>query len=256
MKSAPRLSVIIPAYNEERTLARLLKQVASQLTLLPAHLERELIIVNDGSTDATGRLLEQFHADFQPPNNAPRVTATRIITHNHNQGLAAAMRTAFKHAAGDFLLIQHSDLEYPPAGWPALLAPLLAGRADLVAGSRYLTADNPSFKRSYRLAGQFITSLVNVLYGAGLTDVITAAHAMRREVADSITFTGEGFAFESELTCRALRGGWRLTEVPTTFHPRSFAEGKKIRAYHIVGIIKIILQVRLAAHPAGRPAAR
>lgn len=210
----------------------MLQWIEEEVTRLRDRYDIEVVIIDDGSTDGTENILETWR---------DRHT---VIRHERNQGLAAVMRTGFARARGDFILIQHADLEYHPRWWGALLAPLTARIADIVAGSRYHDTVNPSFKWSYRLGGRIITSIVNVLYGVHLTDVITAAHAFRRELLDSITFTGEGFAFESELTCRALRRGLRVQELPIDFTPRSFAEGKKIRWHHIFGILKTIIGVR------------
>lgn len=233
MNSQVTVSVIIPAYNEEKSLPRVLQSVEEALRKLPAGLAWEVIIVDDGSKDGTAKILAAFRDRFV------------IIRHSVNRGLSAAMRSAFERVRGEIILIQHADLEYHPKDWNKLLIPLLERRADMVAGSRYLATDNPYFKLSYRLGGKIITMLVNFVFRTHLTDVITAARVFRRELLDRITFKGEAFAFETELTCQAIIQKFRVLEVPITFEPRGFAEGKKIRWHHIFGILKVIFSVRL-----------
>lgn len=227
-----KVSIVIPAFNEAESIALLLAQVKETLSLIPYNLEREVIIVDDGSTDGTRAILQDYKE------------WCTIIFHDRNRGLSAAMDTALKRCTGDIIIVQHADLEYPPKFWPVLLEPILSGTADMVAGSRLLNKDNPYFKRTYKWGGVFITRFMNALFFSNLTDIITAARAFRRELIDIIHFSGVGFAFEVEITTKALRHGFRIQEVSIDFKPRTFEEGKKIRWHHIFGILSVIIKSR------------
>ena len=230
-----KLSIIIPVYNEEQTIAEVIERV--WMVDLGA-LEREVIIANDGSSDGTRRAI-----DASRWVNDPRVT-----TYNSpiNLGKGAAVRLGLAFASGDILLVQDADLELDPNEYGRLLAPMLDGRADIVYGSRFL---NPTARVALkrRLANGFLTMLTNLLFGARLTDMETAYKVFRREALAGFQLRCVGFDFEPELTAKLLRAGRRILEVPIGYHPRTAQEGKKIRWTDGVDAIYVLLKCRFAA---------
>ncbi len=212
-----RLSILIPAYNEERTVGVLLDRVHS--VSLPGDLEREVIVVDDASTDDTGRALEQARLRH------PGVT---IIRHPLNRGKGAALRSAMAAATGDIVIIQDADLELDPGEYPALLAPILEGTADVVYGSRFPDGHAaPALTLSY-LANRFLTALTNAVSGLQITDMETCYKVFRREVLERIRLRSDRFGFEPEVTMKVARLGIPIREVPIRYEPRGRSEGKKI----------------------------
>ncbi len=213
-----RLSIVIPAYNEERTIASLLDKVLA-LDLSP--IEKEIIVVNDGSKDATGDILAQY--------------AGRVLTLNHskNRGKGGAVRTGFDKASGDYVVVQDGDLEYNPEDFRAMLDFANKNRAQVVFGSRWLPHPEGGQRKGglrYYLGGQLLTWLTNILYGVRITDEPTCYKMMHRDVLKRITLTSEGFEFCPEITAKIARLGIPIHEVPIRYAPRSLGEGKKIRA--------------------------
>lgn len=210
-----KLSVIVPAYNEEDTIERLLSSVLA-VDLSGTGLEREVIVVDDGSTDGTrGRIPE--HADI------------RVLRHDSNRGKGAAIKTGLAAAAGDIVLIQDADLEYSPSEYPGLLEPIVSGRADVVYGSRFR---NHPFPRRMRLIGTVFNWCVSIftslLYGRLITDEATCYKVFRKEFIDSLGLESERFDFCAEVTAKSLRRGCRFSEVPITYTARTVSEGKKV----------------------------
>lgn len=226
----PTVSVLIPVYNEQDTIEAVLRRVAA----LP--LDKEILVVNDGSTDQTAAALARV-AQSLP---------IRVITHERNRGKGAALKSAFAQAHADILLIQDADLEYDPDDYPALLKPLLDRRATVVYGSRFLGPHRASYFW-HRLGNWVITTLVNILFNASLTDVETGYKAFRRELAERLELRARGFEFEVEFTCKILRQGHMLFEVPVSYYGRSYAEGKKITWKDGVHAVWVILCCRLNA---------
>jgi glycosyltransferase involved in cell wall biosynthesis len=233
MSTAPLLSIVIPCFNEVHTLAAILHAVAQ--SPYPC---KELVVVDDCSTDGTRALLQGWEVP-------PGITCRRLY-HPHNQGKGAALRTGFAAATGDFVLIQDADLEYDPAEYPVLLAPLLRGDADVVYGSRFLqrkynAGENPWNRR----ANLALTWLSNLCSGLRLTDMETCYKVFRRELLQSLRVQENRFGFEPEITARVARTGCRVVEVPITYHARSVAEGKKIGWRDGVRAVYCILKYNL-----------
>jgi glycosyltransferase involved in cell wall biosynthesis len=228
-----KLSIIIPVYNEEQTIAEVIERVwAVDL----GDLEREVIIANDGSSDGTRRAI-----DASRWINDPRV---KSYDSPINLGKGAAVRLGFAFATGDILLVQDADLELDPNEYGRLLEPILAGRADIVYGSRFL---NPSTHVALRrrIANRFLTLLTNALFGGRLTDMETAYKVFKREALGGLRLRCVGFDFEPEVTARVLRAGRRIIEVPIAYNPRHQDEGKKIRWIDGVDAVYTLFKCRL-----------
>ncbi|HMW91731.1 MAG TPA: glycosyltransferase family 2 protein [Candidatus Obscuribacter sp.] len=211
------ISILIPVFNEEKTLVTVLDMVANADTL---GLTKELIIVDDGSSDRTREILagldaEKYHA--------------KIYYHEKNQGKGAALRTAQGHAEGDLIMIQDADLEYDPKEYPELLKPILEGRADVVYGSR-LCGGKPirAFKITHLLGNKFLSLVTNILYNATLTDMETCYKVFKKEVFKKVKIKCDRFDFEPEITAKVLKQGVRLYELPISYYGRDYDEGKKI----------------------------
>lgn len=209
---SPTLSVVIPVYNERDTVLKILDMVLAQ------PLVSEVVLVDDRSTDGTREILRQM----APP---PRV---RVIHHERNQGKGAALRTGFAAATCDLVLIQDADLEYDPADYPALLAPILAGKADAVFGSRFLGGPHRVLYFWHYLANRFLTLLSNAFTGLNLTDMEVCSKVFRRDLLLRMKLVANGFGVEPELTAKVARLKARVYEVPVSYHGRTYAEGKKI----------------------------
>jgi glycosyltransferase involved in cell wall biosynthesis len=203
------VSVIIPVYNEEAHLAELLRAVYS------VPVKKEVIIVDDGSTDSTRQKLRAL----SDPD-------TTVIFHEKNCGKGASIRTALAYARGEYVLIQDSDLEYDPQDYPALLRPLIEGRANVVYGVR---PDRPERGLRFFLGAKFLTHLTNLLYGAGIHDEATCYKVFRRSVLSRLKMDCLRFEFCPEVTAKLCRMGEKIAEVPISYRPRSAVEGKKIR---------------------------
>lgn len=207
------LSVLIPVYNEKATLHEILRRV--EAVSLPV--AKQLILVDDGSTDGTRDLLK----DVDP-------SRAKIVLHERNRGKGAAVRTALTHATGDFVVIQDADLEYDPDDWPRLLEPLLDGRADAVYGSRFLGGPHRVLFFWHYFGNQLFTLLTNVLYDINLTDMGTCYKAFRTEVLKAMPLRSERFGIEAELSAKVCKRRLRLYEVPISYSGRTYEEGKKI----------------------------
>ena len=227
-----RLSVIIPVYNEEQTIDEVIAKVAA--VELPG-VEKEFVIANDGSTDATRGIIDRH----QWPSGAP----VHVYHSPINLGKGAAVRIGLAFATGDVLLVQDADLELDPSEYGRLLEPITSNRADVVYGSRFL-GENRRIPGRTRAANRFLTALTNLLYGSKLTDMETAYKVMRREALAGLRLRTVGFDIEPELTARLLLAGRRIEEVPISYTPRTTEQGKKMRWIDGVDAVYTLLKCR------------
>lgn len=207
-----RLSVIIPAYNEKDTIKEIIARVRA------VELHDEIIVVDDGSSDGTREILKQLDL-------AEDLT---VLFHDKNSGKGAAVRTGIQRASGDIILIQDADLEYDPREYPALLQPILEGRAQVVYGSRFLGGPRKAMFFSHMLGNKLLTLITNLLYDTILSDMETGYKVFRAEVVKGMPLRSRRFEFEPEITARVLRKGIRIYEVPISYNGREYWEGKKI----------------------------
>jgi glycosyltransferase involved in cell wall biosynthesis len=206
------LSVVIPVYNEVEHIGEILKRVQA------TRLAKEIVIVDDGSRDGTQDLLRQLDGKKK----------VRVILHERNQGKGAAVITGLRAARGEVLLIQDADLEYDPRDYPTLLRPIEEGLADVVYGSRFLGAPHRVTMFWHLLANRLLTLMTNILYNTILTDMETGYKVFRREVIDGMKLRAKRFDFEPEFTAKVLKRKYRIFEVPISFNPRDYSQGKKI----------------------------
>ncbi len=204
------LSVIIPVFNEDATIGEIVRRVQA------VPVEKELVVVDDGSTDGTAACLREL-----------RSPGVLVITHPRNRGKGAAVRTGLQHVTGEIVLIQDADLEYDPAEYPSLIEPIARGGTDVVYGSRIRGQTQRGYLLYY-LGGRLLSWFTNRLYGTKLTDVPTGYKVFRTSVLKSVPLRTDGFAFCAEITARLVERGFRIVEVPISYRPRRFREGKKI----------------------------
>jgi glycosyltransferase involved in cell wall biosynthesis len=217
-----KLSIVVPAYNEERTLAQVLDAILGidLRAALGVALEREIVVVDDGSTDATGAILSRYAC-------RPGI---RVLSHERNRGKGAAIRTGFASATGDIILIQDADFEYDPREYPRLLEPIVRGRADVVYGSRLSGGQPQRVYLFWHLVGnRLLTLLTNLLFNSTLTDMETGYKVFRREVVEAFRLRENDFRIEPEMTAQVLRNPrLRVYELPISYYGRTYEEGKKI----------------------------
>jgi glycosyltransferase involved in cell wall biosynthesis len=208
-----KLSVIIPVYDEIRNLDEILRRVRR------TRAASEIVVVDDGSKDGSREFLQQLDGKQR----------LRVILHPENRGKGAAVRTGIEASRGDVILIQDADLEYNPSDYPALLQPIKDGVADVVYGSRFLGGPRRAVMFWHMIANQLLTFITNILYNTILSDMETGYKAFRREVTDGMNLRARRFDFEPEFTAKVLKRHYRIFEVPITFNPRDYSEGKKIK---------------------------
>lgn len=231
----PKLSVVVPVYNERASVATLLQRVAN--APLPGGVELEIVVVDDFSTDGTREHLRELAAVGAP--------AFQLIEHPVNRGKGAAVRSGFAAATGDILLIQDADLEYSPKDYPALLGPILDGDADVVYGSRFLGGPHRVLFFWHSVGNRFLTMLSNMLTDLNLSDMETCYKVFTRAALEGIRIESDRFGIEPELTAKLAKKRVRMFEVPVSYHGRTYAEGKKIGWKDGISAIWCILRYNL-----------
>ena len=225
------LSVVIPVYNEFETVEEIIRRVRA------APFAKEIIVVDDGSTDGTRELLQAM----------PAAADLRIVYQPANRGKGAALKVGFLHAAGDIVLVQDADLEYDPADYPKLLQPILDGKADVVFGSRFLDPQaRPGLSIWHRFGNRLLTLASNFFTGLRLTDMETCYKVFRRDVIQALapTLKQDRFGFEPEITAKVARARWRVCEVAIRYAARTYQQGKKIGWRDVVNAMWCILRYR------------
>jgi glycosyltransferase involved in cell wall biosynthesis len=214
-----KITILVPAYNEKRTIKEVLEKV--RRAPLPHGLEKEILVIDDGSCDSTREKLSE-------------IPGVQIFFHDRNQGKGAAIKTGLRHATGDIILIQDADSEYSPEDYPVVLQPILSGFVELVMGSRFLCESPKFFTKngdpffSHFIGNTIIIGLTNFLYGQKMTDYEGGYKAFTVSLARSIPVSADGFEFDNELLCKSIRRGYKIAEVPIHYKPRLYTEGKKI----------------------------
>lgn len=237
MSESPLLSIIVPVYNESRTVAA----VIDRLLVIELPTRREIIVVDDGSSDGTGAVLDQM-----PPD--PRVRVIHVIP---NAGKGAAIRRGLRELTGDIVAIQDADLELDPAQLAELVQPILAGQATVVYGSRFLDR-RPDAPAMTLFGNWLLTTVTNVLFGSRITDMETCYKLMRADVARGLGLEANRFDIEPEITAKVLLAGHRIMELPIRFTARSKAAGKKIRWRDGVHAVRVLVRHRFGRPVVGR----
>ena len=211
-KEFKTLSVLVPVYNERATVGEVIRRIRA----VDIPLEIEVVVVNDGSSDGTDKVLAALED-----------STVRVFNHTKNQGKGAALRTGLEAVTGDVVIVQDADLEYDPEDWPKLLEPILKGKAHVVYGSRF-TGERKNMFILHWIGNRFLSLVTNVLYATTLSDMETCYKCFDKRVLDPITVISNRFDFEPEITAKVLRQGFRIYEVPISYAGREFDEGKKI----------------------------
>ena len=249
LRGTPLVSVVMPVFNEVATIERIVDRV------LTVPLPKELIIVDDGSTDGTRAWLKKRFNSQPVVAQSERValfslglqgSQVKVLFQSTNMGKGAALRRGFGEAKGDFILIQDADLEYDPQDYPRILEPILAGQAEVVYGSRFLGQRRASRPLFGHLGNKVVTLLVNAMTGLPLTDVWTGYKAFHRKVLDGMVLQESGFELEIELTAKIAQRNWRICEVPISYDPRTKAQGKKIR--WLDGVKALLCAIKYRRH--------
>jgi glycosyltransferase involved in cell wall biosynthesis len=240
-----RLSVIIPIYNEVGTIAEIIRRVRAVELIVPTGygtengsmvaFEREIILVDDGSTDGTRDYLRTLEDDSD----------TVVVFHERNQGKGAAVRTGLQRASGDVMIVQDADLEYDPRDYLKLLQPIVEGRSQVVYGSRFRGGPTKAMFFWHMIGNRFLTLITNVLYNTILTDMETCYKVFTREVAGKLALKAPGWGFDPEITAQILKRGYRIYEVPISYTGREFEEGKKISWHDGLIVLWTLFKYRL-----------
>jgi len=231
---SPKLSVIVPVHNEEATITEIITRVRNA----PVDIPKELIVVDDGSSDGTLQKLEKLVA-------ADGAEDIRIVVHPINRGKGAAIRSGVAHATGDIVLIQDADLEYDPRDYPPLLEPILEGEADVVFGNRFHAGPHRVLYFWHSVGNRLLTLITNILTGMNLSDMEVGYKVFRVDVLNRIELKSNRFGFEPEVTVKIAKLGCRVYEVPIRYHGRTYEEGKKITWRDGAAAIFHLLRYRL-----------
>jgi glycosyltransferase involved in cell wall biosynthesis len=231
-----KISVVIPVYNEVATIEAVLCRVVA------TPFEKEIIVIDDGSTDGTREVLAAL--------TDPTIW---VLLHEQNQGKGAALRTGFTAASGDYVIVQDADLEYDPDDYPVLLEPLLSGKADVVYGSRFLGGPHRVLFFWHMVANKVLTLISNMVTDLNLTDMETGYKAFRIEVVKHLTLESKRFDVEPEITAKIARLGCRVYEVPISYHGRTYQEGKKIRWTDAIAAITAIFRYGMTRQQSAKP---
>ena len=232
------LSIIMPVYNEMTTIAEIIHRVGEALV----GLSKELVIVDDGSTDGTREYLQSL-AEGETRDGL----TVKVIFHETNQGKGAAIRTAIAHVTGDIVLIQDADLEYDPQDYPALLKPILEQRADVVFGNRFHGGSHRVLYFWHFVGNKLLTTLCNIMTNLNLTDMEVGYKVFRAEILKQVQLCSNRFGFEPEITVKMARLDCRIYEVPISYHGRTYAEGKKINWRDGIAALLHMLRYRFFA---------
>jgi glycosyltransferase involved in cell wall biosynthesis len=222
-----KLSVVVPAYNEARTI----REVLARVRAVP--LETEIIVVDDFSTDGTREILAE----------EGRTPGTRVLLHPENRGKGAAVRTGLAAVTGDVVVIQDADLEYDPADYPTLLRPIVQGRSKVVYGSRFL-GEHKAMYFWHSVGNKMLTLACNILFDTTLTDMETCYKVFTADIARGLRLKSDRWGFDPEITAKILRSGHRIYEVPISYNGREFWEGKKIRWHHAIDVLLTLIRYR------------
>jgi len=209
----PLLSVIVPVYNESATIREIISSIQG------LDIDKEIIVINDGSSDGTEKILHEIQG-----------RSLKIIHHSTNRGKGAAFLTGLANASGEFLIIQDADLEYDPQDYYRLIKGIESGRWDMVLGARFLEGHHGLF--IHRVGNKLLSGLLNLIFRSHLNDYATCYKLARRAVFDNLNLSATGFDIDVEIVCNALKRKLRLLEVPVSYNPRTYREGKKIRWKH------------------------
>jgi len=223
----PQLSVIIPVYNEAKTIRQILEKINS------VDIDKEIIVVDDGSCDGTEKILRDI-----------KYNNLKIIHHSSNRGKGAAFLTGLFHAQGDFVIIQDADLEYEPNDYLKLIKALKENNADIVLGARFKKGYHGLF--IHRFGNRFLTGLLNLLFNVKLNDCFTCYKLFRRDTINLLNLKEKSFTIETEIVAKAAKKGLRIVEVPISYYPRPYSEGKKIRCKDGIRAIRSIIKYRFS----------
>jgi glycosyltransferase involved in cell wall biosynthesis len=245
-----KLSIVIPVFNERQFIAEVLRRVQA---VHLENVEKELVIVDDCSTDGTRELLlDMVRAKGEGPpfpladsGGVLDITNFKILFQERNRGKGAALRRGFGEATGDVVIVQDADLEYDPAEYPRLLEPIARGVADVVYGSRFLGGPHRVLYFWHYTANKFLTSLSNVFTNLNLTDMESCYKVFRREVLQGLQLRQDRFGIEPELTAKVAKGKWRIYEVPISYYGRTYEEGKKVNWKDGIKAVYCVLRYNL-----------